>query len=333
MSFQYPWLLLLLLLAIPVWWLFLRATKLRQERLNRFADNALLKRLLKGDSQGIRNWRFVLTSGAMLIILFCASGPRIRGGKEIQQLSGLDIVFVIDVSNSMKAQDLQPNRLERTKLELIQLIEKSGNDRFGIVIFAGRAIPQLPLTNDKNSAVTILESISSYDIMRQGTNIEDALEMAELSFGEANNARGIILISDGEAHDGDAVNMAEKLYKDKNIIISTIGVGSTSGSSIPETDREGRITGDKADENGQPVITKLNEQLLEEIAEAGKGTYVHAGSSDFGLRTIYNNLSTLNKTTEYAERFTTYRTLVPWLLIGALLLLLIEVMLPTPKRD
>ncbi|MGL5888627.1 MAG: VWA domain-containing protein [Bacteroidia bacterium] len=332
MSFEYPWLLLMLLLAVPVWLLFLRAGKLRQERLNRFAESKLMGRLLKGDSPALRNWRFVLVFGALLIVLFCASGPRIRGGKETVQLSGVDIMLVIDISNSMLAKDLQPNRLERTKLELIRMIQTSENDRFGIIVFAGRAIPQLPLTTDKGSALAVVEALSTNDIMRQGTNIEEALQLASRSFTNDERARAVILISDGEAHEGDAASVSEELSKKKNVIISAIGVGSTSGSTIPQIDNYGKTTGDKLDENGQTVITKLNESLLQSIAAKGNGTYVHAGSGDFGLATIYSKLQSLNKTTSYLERFTNYRTLVPWLLIGALLLLITEALLPEGKR-
>jgi Ca-activated chloride channel homolog len=332
MSFEYPWLLLLLLLAVPVWLLFLRTGKLRQERLNRFAESRLMGKLLKGDSPGLRNWRFVLVFGALLIVLFCASGPRIRGGKETVQLNGIDIMLVIDISNSMLANDLQPNRLERTKLELIRMIQRSENDRFGIIVFAGRAIPQLPLTTDKGSALAVVEALSTNDIMRQGTNIEEALQLASRSFSNDGRARSLILISDGEAHEGDATGVAKELAEKKNVIISTIGVGSTSGTTIPEIDNYGKTTGNKVDENGQIVVTKLNENLLQDIAEKGNGTYIHAGSGDFGLGTIYSKLQGLNKTTSYLERFTNYRTLVPWLLIGALLLLITEALLPEGKR-
>ncbi|MCU0433029.1 MAG: VWA domain-containing protein [Bacteroidia bacterium] len=332
MSFEYPWMLLLLLAFVPVWLLFLHTSRRRQERLNRFADTALMRRLLKGDSPALRNWRFILVSGALLIVLFCAAGPRIRGGKETVVLNGVDIVLAIDISNSMRANDLQPNRLERTKLEVARLLQKSENDRFGIVVFAGRAIPQLPLTNDKGSALSVIEALSTGDIMRQGTNIEEAIQIATRSFGEDGKARALVIISDGESHEGDPVAAARELAEKKNVIVSCIGVGSASGSTIPEIDNYGKMIGDKLDENGQKVITRLNEDLLQQIASAGGGSYVKATASDFGLGQIYGKLQGLNKTTTYLERFTSYRTLVPWLLIGALVLLLTETLLPEGKR-
>jgi Ca-activated chloride channel family protein len=332
MSFEYPWMLLLMLAVVPVWLLFMYSVRKRQERLNRFAENALMRRLLKGDSPTLRNWRFMLLSGALLIVLFCASGPRIRGGKETVILNGVDIMFAIDISNSMRANDLQPNRLERTKLEVARLLQKSENDRFGIVVFAGRAIPQLPLTNDKGSALSVIEALSTSDIMRQGTNIEEAVRLAERSFGEDGKARALIIISDGESHEGDPVAAVRELASKKNVVVSCIGVGSASGSTIPEIDIHGKNLGDKVDETGQKVITRLNETLLSDIAAAGGGTYVRASSSDFGLGQIYGKLQGLNKTTTYLERFTNYRTLVPWLLIGALALLITEALLPEGKR-
>lgn len=331
MSFEYPWLLLLLLLAIPVWLLFLRTNRLRHERLNRFAESGLLGRLLDGESQRLRNIRFVLVFGGVLVVLFCASGPRISGGKETVQLTGVDIVLVVDVSNSMLATDLQPNRIERTKLELNRLIQQSEADRFGVVIFAGRAIPQLPLTTDKGSALQVIEALSTRDISRQGTNIAEALELAARSFTDDSRGRAIILISDGEAHEGETVDVVKELAK-KKIIVSAVGVGSTSGTKLPEIGADGRITGDKRDENGQIVISKLNESLLQDIARAGSGIYVKAGTTDFGLKRIYSSLQSLSKTPSYMERFTSYRTLVPWLLIGALLLFAIEVVLPEGRR-
>jgi Ca-activated chloride channel homolog len=332
MNFEYPWMLLLMLAVVPVWLLFMYSVRKRQERLNRFADNALMRRLLRGDAPALRNWRFVLLSGALLIVLFCASGPRIRGGKETVVLNGVDILFVIDISNSMRATDLQPYRLERTKLEVARLLQKSENDRFGIVVFAGRAIPQLPLTNDKGSALSVIEALSCNDIMRQGTNIEEAVTLSERSFGEDGKARGMVIISDGESHEGDPVAAVRQLAAKKNVVVSCIGVGSTTGSTIPEIDIHGKEVGDKVDESGQKVITRLNEELLRNIASAGGGTYIKASGSDFGLGQIYGNLQSLNKTTSYIERFTNYRTLVPWLLIGALVLLITETLLPEGKR-
>lgn len=332
LSFEYPWLLLLLVLAIPVGIFFAVSIRRRNDRLKRFAAHSFLGRLLQGESSQLRNIRFLLVFTGLLIVLFAASGPRIRGGKETVVISGIDLIFAIDISNSMRTQDVKPNRLERTQLELKQLLEHSGNDQIGIVAFAGKAIPQLPLTSDKGSATQIIESLTPDDISMQGTNIADALNMASLSFSQQGRARAIIVISDGEAHEGNAVRIAKKLAKEQNIIISTIGVGSLNGARIPDVDKNGVVIGDKVDDDGQPIQSKLNETLLQEIAVAGNGIYVRASSSDFGLNTIYNSLQKLSTSPTYQERFTAYRTLVPWLLMIAILLFFVEFFLPEGTR-
>jgi Ca-activated chloride channel family protein len=331
-SFEYPWLLFLLLLAVPVALFFAIASRRRQERFKRFAAHSFIGRLVNGESAILRNSRFMLVFTGILIVLLTASGPRIRGGKELIQINGIDLIFAIDISNSMRAQDMQPDRLTFTQQEIKRLLEKSGNDRIGIVAFAGKAIPQLPLTSDKGSVIQVVESMTPDDISMQGTNIAEALKIASLSFSDKGRARAIVVISDGETHEGHATRIAAQLAKERNIIISTIGVGSPMGTRIPEFDKQGNRKGDKTDDDGQLVLTKLDESQLHEIAKWGKGTYVRATESDFGLIQTYANLKKLSTTPEYQERFASYHTLVPWLLIVAALLFFIEFLLPEGNR-
>jgi Ca-activated chloride channel family protein len=334
MTFEYPWMLLSLLLAIPALLLWILSARRREARIRRFAEEQFADTLLVGNHRGYRRWHFLLVFIAVVLLCGAMSGPVLPGGKEKIKTSGIDIVVALDISNSMRANDIQPSRIERAKLALQDLVSTMGSDRLGLVVFAGTAYTNLPLTEDHPAALMVLESVDPSMISMQGTAIGDAIRQSTEAFDMEEKGRGkaIILISDGENHEDDAI-AAAKAAAEKGIIVCAIGFGSTSGTKIPEYDAAGNVVGNKRDMNGNEVLTRLNESLLKDVAREGRGMYVHATSADVGLTGVYSSLQGLSKTTKEVWRYTSYIQLFPWLVGAALLLLLIEPVLPEGKRN
>jgi Ca-activated chloride channel family protein len=334
MSFEYPWMLLLLVLVLPVTLLWIRSASKRRERIRRFSESAFTDKLLIGNNPSLRRWHFILFFAAITLVIFAASGPMIVGGKEKVETTGIDIMVVLDVSNSMRASDIQPSRIERAKLALAQMIETMGSDRIGVVVFAGQAYTCLPLTDDHTAAETLLQSVSPEMVSIQGTAIGNAIDNALNSFGKTDQQRGkaIILISDGENHEDDASEAAVRAAE-KGVIVCAIGIGSPEGSTIPEFDGTGKRAGTKKDEYGEEVISKLDETTLRNVATEGKGIYVRASNADLGINKVYEMLQGLSKTTKETWRYTSFTPLFPWLLLAALLMFLVEALLPEGNRN
>lgn len=332
MSFENSLLLLLLLLVpIPVW-LIMRSFRKREERLKAYADSAFSGQLLIGGNTKVRWIRAALILGALVFLIVGAAGPQINGGKELVKMRGIDLVVAIDVSTSMLATDLKPSRIEKAKQSLTDLLTKLENDRLGVVVFAGEPVTNLPLCEDRGAAEMIINSISTDAISMQGTAVGAAIDHAVNSFGQGDEERGkaIIIVSDGENHEDDAIEAAT-LAAEKGIIVCTIGIGSTDGTTIPVKDENGNIT-TKKDMNGQTVVTKLNDQILKDIAKAGNGTYVRATNEDLGLTAIMGQLRELSKTTKETERYTSYTPVFYYSIAIAVLLLISELFLREGTR-
>jgi Ca-activated chloride channel family protein len=335
MRIENPWMLLLLLLALPAAWLWLRSVRKRKERIRRFTESAFAGKVFIGDRPLLRCWHFILFFAGLLLLTVAVSLPKIAGGEEKVQINGIDVMIVMDVSNSMNSNDIQPSRIERAKLALESTLKKMNSDRFGIVVFAAHPHVVLPVCDDPTAAWSMIGSISSNNIAAQGTAIGEAITLAVSRFprGEASKDRGraIILITDGENFEDDAVEAARDAA-DNGVIVSVIGIGTEEGGKIPVVDREGK-TGFKHDRKGKEVITKINEELLKEIARNGKGVYVRSTSADIGVGTVYAKLQGLSKGASEVFRQTNFIQLFPWLAGFALLLLLIEPLLPEGKRN
>jgi Ca-activated chloride channel homolog len=334
MSFENPYILFLLLLAFPITLAWKIAVKKRAIKIRKFTEIIFDDKLHLGNHEGLRKAHFILFLMGILFLILACSGPSYAGGKEKVKISGIDIIIALDVSNSMKAQDIVPNRIECAKLALQQLLTTMGTDRIGLVVFAGQAYTCLPLTNDQAAASMLLQSITPEMISMQGTAIGSALDNALASFMKVEKDRGkaIIVISDGENHEGDAVKAARRAA-DKGVIVCTIGIGSTEGTTIPELNNKGILINNKKDENGKVIISKLDEVTLKEIAKEGQGIYVRAAKSDLGIGAIYNLLKDLNKTTKDAWRTTHLTPLFQWFLLASILLFLIEGLLSEGKRN
>lgn len=276
---------LLLLLLIPFFFLGMGLWLWgRRRRLRRFGDEALVNELMPSWSRGKLWVRTVLLSLAFFFFVIGLSRPQIGAKLKDHKIKGAEIMIVLDVSNSMLAQDYSPDRLERAKLAISRITDKLKDDRIGLIVFAGTSFVQLPITSDYVSAKMFLNSISTESIPIQGTAIGDAISTAVRGFSaQSEHSRVIIVITDGENHEDDAV-AAAKQAAEAGIKVYTIGVGSADGQPIP---MNGELLKDK---DGNIVVTRLDEETLRKVASAGGGAYVHAGNDEFGLTPIISDI-------------------------------------------
>lgn len=296
---------LLLLLLIPFFFIiFAVVLKLRQKRIRRFGDENLVNQLMPSYAKGKAWVRLSLYAVAFFFFVLGLSRPQIGAKLKEHETKGAEIMIVLDVSNSMLAEDYSPNRLERAKLAIARLVDKLREDRIGLIVFAGNSFVQLPITTDYVSAKMFLNSISTESVPVQGTAIGEAINTAMRSFSvQSQKSRAIVVITDGENHEDDPV-AAAKQAAELGVRVFTIGVGSPEGKPIP---MNGELLKDK---NGEIVVTRLDENVLQEVARAGNGIYVRAGNSEFGLNPIIDDIKKMEdeKYTsivfeEYDERF------------------------------
>jgi len=313
---------LLLLLLIPFFFLGLALWMgARRRRLRAFGDEALVNELMPSWSKSKRWVRAVIYSLAFFFFVIGLSRPQIGAKLKEYKVKGAEIMVVLDVSNSMLAEDYSPNRLDRAKLAISRITDKLQGDRIGLIIFAGSSFVQLPITSDYVSAKMFLGNISTESIPIQGTAIGDAINTAVKSFSaQSENSRAIIVITDGENHEDDAVAAAMQAAE-AGVKVYTIGVGSAEGQPIP---MDGGLLKDK---EGNIVVTKLDEDTLKEIAEAGGGAYVHAGNDEFGLTPIINDIRKMQDEEYNSVVFEEYDEQFMYFLGIALALFVIEMLI------
>ena len=281
---------LLLLLIIPLLFVFYAVyLAARRKRIAKIGDPALVGRLMPAASTA-KGWLKVsLLAAAWFFFVLGLTRPQMGARLKEHQTQGAEIMIALDVSNSMLAEDYSPNRLERSKLAISRIVDKLAGDRVGLVVFAGQAFVQLPITADYVSAKIFLNSINTESVPIQGTALADALTSSARSFStQSSRSRAIILITDGEDHEGDVQAAAEAIAAE-GIKIYCIGVGSPQGKPIP---KDGDLM---KDSNGEIVVTRLDEAVLQEIAGIGNGQYVRAGNSEFGLNPIIDDIRALDK--------------------------------------
>ena len=280
---------LLLIFLIPVFFLLYDLVlKLRRRRIRKFGDEKLVSQLMPSYAKGKAWVRLVIFSIGFLFFAVGLSRPQIGAKLKEHETKGAEIMIVLDVSNSMLAEDYSPNRLERAKLAISRLVDKLRDDRIGLIVFAGNSFVQLPVTTDYVSAKMFLNSISTDSVPVQGTAIGDALNTAMRSFSaQSEKSRAIIIITDGENHEDDPVAVA-KQAAEMGVRVFAIGVGSPEGKPIPV---EGGLLKDK---DGEIVVTRLDEDVLKEIASEGNGVYVRAGNNEFGLNPIIEDIRKMN---------------------------------------
>ena len=291
-------------------------SSLRKKR-KALGEEKLVRQLLPFSSPSRRIWKLTLSLLGItsLILALC----NLQTGSKLTEVKreGADLIVCLDVSNSMMAQDWSPNRLTRAKLALEKMIDMLEGDRLGIIIFAGEAYVQLPITSDYQSAKMFLSSINTDMVPIQGTNIADAINKGIESFGsDQGKNRSIILISDGEDHEPSAIEAAEDAQQ-KGIVINSIGIGSEAGVPIPLVEN-GIIKGYRKDKDGETVVTKLNPELLKTVAEKTNGVYVKASQADLGLGAILDRISELDKQQIESKMYTDYEDQFQWFLVLAL---------------
>ena len=331
--FEHP-ALLYLLLTIPAFvalYVYMRIR--RRKRALAFAESRMYQYLTPDVSNIKSHTKFGILLAALAMLIIAAANPQM-GSKMVKgERAGIDVAIALDISNSMLAEDVQPNRLERAKKSVSDLIGKFSNDRVALIIFAGKAYTQLPLTSDYGAAKMFLDAVSTDMIEYQGTAIGEAIAKCMETFGygnedipwEKNKSRTIIVISDGEDHEEDAVEMARQAYAE-GIVVNTIGMGTPNGVPIPQYSRGTRL-GYKKDREGNPVTTRLNEQMLQQIAQAGNGTYVPANNISSGIEEIMERISKLDKKSYGEQMFAEYESKFQYPLILAILLIVIDLLI------
>lgn len=320
--FAHPEYLFLLVLIPVLIGLFIYSQYLRKKRIKLFGNPELLAELMPYVSYIRPQVKFYIQIAAIILIIIVLAQPQFGTKVEKEKRKGIEVMIALDVSNSMMAQDVLPNRLENSKQVLSKLVDDMTDDKVGLVVFAGDAYTQLPITVDYVSAKMFFGSISPKLVPRQGTAIGTAIDLAIKSFGDKETStasRAIIVITDGENHEDDAVGAA-KLAKEKGIIVHVIGMGKPEGAPIPV---DGTMSFWK-DKDGNVVVSKLNEDMCKNIALAGGGTYVRADNTNSAYRIVTKELDKLAKSEIKTEMFSDYNEQFQSFAIFALILLLIE---------
>ena len=276
---------LALLLLIPFFFVIQALVlKLRRNRIRKFGDENLVRQLMPSYSRSKVWVRLTFFALGFFFFVIGLSRPQIGAKIKEHETKGAEIMIALDVSNSMLAEDYSPNRLERAKLAITRLVDKLRDDRIGLIVFAGNSFVQLPITTDYVSAKMFLNSISTDSVPIQGTAIGEAINTAIRSFSaQSEKSRAVIVITDGENHEDDPV-AAAKQAAEMGIRVFAIGVGSPEGKPIP---MDGELLKDK---EGNIVVTRMDEAVLQEVASAGNGAYVRAGNSEFGLNPIIDDI-------------------------------------------
>ncbi len=300
----------------------------KRTRIARIGDENLVKELIRDFSPFRFALRFVLFLLALAMLITGAANLQSPGAMEKVSRKGVDVMIALDVSKSMLAQDIKPNRLERAKQLVNKLMEQMENDRVGLVLFAGRAYVQMPLTTDHSAARMYIRNAAPEAVPTQGTVISEALKASNASFNSKDRKfKSIILISDGEDHDAEAVQFTQALVKN-GVMINSVGIGSPNGSPLID-EQTNQL---RKDAQGNAIITKLDETTLKQLAQQTKGIYVHLDDADAAVGKIMAQLSTIEQTAMGDQAFMNYKSYFQWFLGAALLLLLAEFFISERKK-
>jgi Ca-activated chloride channel family protein len=304
-----------------------------KKRWKQFGDELLMNRLMPFRSYVMQTVKFSLLMAALVCFILALANPQIGSTLEKGTRKGVDIMIAMDISNSMLAEDIQPNRLEASKIALARFIDQLKGDRIGLVVFAGKSFVQLPITSDYAAAKMFVNYVHPKLINEQGTDIAAAIDLAatsmlpEIKDGNSDlskisqlNSKVILVVSDGEDHFPEASEVAAQARK-LGITIHTIGIGDVRGVPIPD----GKDNSFKKDLDGNTVITRLNEDVLKEIAAVGGGTYVHASNANMGFETIFDKINSMNKVDIKEVTFSRYENKYQYPLALGFIFLLLEV--------
>ena len=324
---EYFYALFLVLFFILLYWMY---NNWKRKAKRRFGDANVIGSLMPRVSDGKPLVKFLLIIMAYIFLVIGIVDPQVGSKIEKVKREGIDLIVVLDVSNSMLAEDIKPNRLERSKMAISNLIDQLQGDRLGIIIFAGNAYKQLPLTTDYSAAKLFLSAVDTKIVPTQGTAIGEAITMSIGSFDDQEHNKAIIIITDGENHEDDAVAAASDAAE-QGIKVFTIGMGLPEGAPIPIYNDYGTRTGYKKDREGQTVITKLDEDMLRQVAAAGTGAYARANNASTGLRRIFDDINQIEKTEIETKQFTDYEDRFQLYLAIALIILIVELLIATRK--
>lgn len=295
----------------------------RKHNLRKFGDPSLLKEMMPDVSKYRPTIKFCLLLSAITILIFMIARPQVGSKISHEKREGIEVLIALDISNSMLAQDVIPSRLEKSKLLIEDLVDHFTNDKVGLVVFAGDAFVQLPITNDYVSAKMFLQNINPSLITTQGTDLARAISLSQSCFTQREHiGRAIIVITDGEDHEGGALEAAREAYK-KGINVFILGVGTSKGAPIPDGNG-----GYLKDNSGQTVLSALNEQMCQQVAKAGNGVYIHVDNTSDAQERLNKELSKLQSGisdtvvySEYNEQFQIFGIILLLLLIVETILL------------
>ena len=307
--------------------LYLQLLYWKKNTIKKIGDQRLVQALIVNYSPTNFLFKFLVFALALAAIITASANLQKPGAMDNIQRKGVDVVIAIDVSKSMLAEDIKPNRLERARQLVYKLMEQLPNDRVGLVLFAGRAYLQMPLTTDHGAARMYIQQAGPEVVPTQGTVISEALRVSNSAFNSKERKfKSIVLITDGEDHDPQAVPMAQQLAQD-GVMINTIGIGSAEGAPIkdPATNEY------KKDQNGNTVVSRLNEAELQQLAGATKGVYVKLNEVNAAVETITKQLSTIESSSLDDNAFRDYKRYFQWFLAIAFVLLMLEFFWPERK--
>lgn len=316
----YLWMLLIIPILVLVRFIVWQK---RKRNLRKFGDPSLLKEMMPDVSKYRPTIKFCLLLSAITILIFMIARPQVGSKISHEKREGIEVLIALDISNSMLAQDVIPSRLEKSKLLIEDLVDHFTNDKVGLVVFAGDAFVQLPITNDYVSAKMFLQNINPSLITTQGTDLARAISLSQSCFTQREHiGRAIIVITDGEDHEGGALEAAREAYK-KGINVFILGVGTSKGAPIPDGNG-----GYLKDNSGQTVLSALNEQMCQQVAKAGNGVYIHVDNTSDAQEKINKELSNLQSGisdtvvySEYNEQFQIFGIILLLLLIVETILL------------
>ncbi len=314
------------LLVIPALMIFFWYARIRRKKaLALFGQKEILSVLMPNVSPGRPVLKFIIMLLALSSIIIGLARPQFGSKLKTEKRKGIELIIALDVSNSMMAEDIEPNRLERAKRAISQLVDKLSNDKIGLIVFAGDAYTQLPITADYVSAKLFLSSISPQMVPTQGTAIGAAINLGIKSFNpQFTGSKAMIIITDGENHEDDAIGAATEAAN-QGIVIYTLGMGLPQGGPIPEY--SGGRKSYRKDKQGNVIVTKLDEAMLQKIAEAGKGAYIRANNSQVGLNNLFSEVNKMEKSELETQIYADYDDKFQYFIALGLFLILLDFMI------
>ncbi len=317
------------LLVIPVLIIIYIFTQIsKRKSLERFGDNHVISSLMPLVSKRRGGFKFTIILIVLLLVIVSIARPQFGSKLKEVTTEGVEIVIALDVSNSMLAEDIKPNRLEAAKRSISKMLDNLDNDKIGLIVFAGNAYTQVPVTTDYTATKMLLSTLSTNIVQEQGTAIGEAIELASRSYSPDNETnKALIIITDGENHEDNPVEIAREA-NEKGIIIYTIGLGDTKGTPIPLAGTSNY----RKDNKGNVIMTKLNESMLIEIANAAEGKYIRANNMRIGLNALYEEIEKLDKMEMESVVYDEYEDVFQYLIFLAILLLILDYVILNRKN-